>query len=173
MKFKLIFLSIALFSITAFAQTKMGTIDNDYVLSLMPETKIVLKMAQEYSVKLDSSFQIKVTEYQNKISEYKEPKKALSELEKKVIVDEIQNLEVDIQKYRQNGTQLMQLKKDELMRPLYQKLNKAIKQVAQENKYTHIQNIQGSDFSYIDTKYDITVLVLKNLGIEIPISDKK
>lgn len=168
MKLKTLFLSIALCSITAYSQTKTGTIDNEYVMSLMPEAKIVVQRAQKYGVKLDSAFQIKVKEYKDKLADFKNPKKTLSELEKKVIVNELQTLETDIQKYQQNGNQLIQLKNDELMRPLYQKLNKAIKEVAKANKYTHIHNIKGSDFAYIDTKYDITVLVLKQLGIEIP-----
>jgi len=40
--------------------------------------------------------------------------------------------------------------------------------VAKENGYTQILTITGNEFAYIDSKFDITELVLKNLGITIP-----
>ena len=62
----------------------------------------------------------------------------------------------------------MGLKRDELMRPLYTMLSEAIATVAKENGYTQILTITGNEFAYIDSKFDITELVLKNLGITIP-----
>ena len=60
MKSKIFFLSALFFCSITFAQTKLGTIDNDYIINLMPEAKIVIKLSQEYSQKLDSSFSIKI-----------------------------------------------------------------------------------------------------------------
>jgi len=77
-------------------------------------------------------------------------------------------LEQDIKKYQKNGNTLMGLKRDELMRPLYTMLSQAIAVVAKENGYTQILTITGNEFAYIDSKFDITELVLKNLGITIP-----
>jgi outer membrane protein len=77
-------------------------------------------------------------------------------------------LEQDIKKYQKNGNTLMGLKRDELMRPLYTMLSEAIATVAKENGYTQILTITGNEFAYIDSKFDITELVLKNLGITIP-----
>jgi outer membrane protein len=168
MKSKIVFLSAVLFSTIAFGQTKLGTIDNEYIINLMPETKIVVKMAQEYGQKLDSSFSIKMQQYQAKIDDYKNNEKEYGELMKKTLISEIQTMEQDIQKYQENGTKLMQLKQNELMRPLYKKLNDVIDLVAKENKYTQILTIQGNQFSYIDEKFDITKLVMDKLGLKEP-----
>lgn len=168
MKSKIIFIYLAFASIVAFSQTKTGTIDSDYIVSIMPETKIVINRAQKYVAKLDSSFSIKVKEYQDKVAIFRKDEKTLGELAKKTTVTELQALEADIKKYRENGTKLMQLKRDELMRPLYQKLNKAIESVSKANGYTHILKITGNQFAYVDPKFDITNLVIKKLGITVP-----
>ena len=91
----------------AFAQTKLGTIDNDYIINLMPEAKIVVKMSQEYGQKLDSSFSIKMKEYQDKVDDYKKNEKEYGELMKKTMITEIQTMEQEIQKYQENGSKLM------------------------------------------------------------------
>lgn len=168
MKSKIVFLSALLFSTIAFGQTKLGTIDNDYIINLMPETKIVVKMAQEYGQKLDSSFTIKMKEYQTKVDDYNKNEKEYGELMKKTLISEIKVMEQDIQKYQENGSKLMQLKQNELMRPLYKKLNDVIDLVAKENKYTQILTIQGNQFAYIDEKFDITKLVMDKLGLKEP-----
>ena len=63
---------------------------------------------------------------------------------------------------------LMQLKQNELMRPLYKKLSDAIKVVVKEQGYTHILTISGNEFAYVDEKYDITKLVMAKLGVKEP-----
>ncbi|NJN50083.1 MAG: OmpH family outer membrane protein, partial [Polaribacter sp.] len=90
------------------------------------------------------------------------------ELEKKAIYNEIAALEDEVRKYQDNGTKLMQLKQNELMRPLYAKLNEAIDAIAKANGYTQVLTSSGNDFAYIDLKYDITKLVLDKLGIKEP-----
>ena len=168
MKSKLVLLGALLMASAAIAQTKLGTIDNDYIINLMPEAKIVVKMSQEYGQKLDSSFSIKMKEYQDKIDDYKKNEKEYGELMKKTMITEIQTMEQEIQKYQENGSKLMQLKQNELMRPLYKKLNDAIELVAKENKFTQILTVQGNQFAYIDEKFDITKLVMNKLGLKEP-----
>ena len=165
MKFKIIFICLTFLSTITFSQTKVGTVDSDYIVNLMPEAKIVVKMSQAYGAKLDSSFSIKLKEFQDKVEVFKKNEATLGELAKKTTINELSGLETAIKKYKQNGNQLMQLKRDELMRPLYKKLSNAIQQVAKENSYTQILTINGNEFAYIDEKFDITKLVLTNLGI--------
>ncbi|WP_199269175.1 OmpH family outer membrane protein [Polaribacter sp. L3A8] len=168
MKSKIIFIAIALLSTISIAQSKVGTVDSEYILSLMPETKIVLERSQNYGAKLDSSFNIKVKTYQTKVDAFKKNEKTLGELAKQGAYKELAELEADIKKYQQNGNKLMQLKQDELMRPLYKKLSEAITTVSKAGKYTQILTVSGNDFAYIDNNFDITKLVLNNLGIVMP-----
>ncbi|MEO9571638.1 MAG: OmpH family outer membrane protein [Polaribacter sp.] len=172
MKSKILFICIALLSTFAIAQSKVGTIDSDYIIRLMPETKIVLKRSQDYGAKLDSSFNIKLEAYKTKVDAYKKNEKTLGALAKQADIKELTELETDIKAYQDNGNKLMQLKKNELMRPLYKKLNDAITIVSKAGKYTQVLTISGNQFAYVDPNFDITELVLKNLGIKIPEAKK-
>lgn len=166
MKFKITFIYLAFLSTITFSQTKVGTVDSEYIINIMPEAQIVVKRSQAYGAKLDSSFSIKVKEFENKLDAFKAKEKTLGALEKKVIVEELTTLEEGIKKYQTNGNKLMQLKRDELMRPLYKKLSDAIKEVAKSNGYSQILTITGNEFAYIDQKFDITKLVIAQLGIK-------
>ncbi len=168
MKSKITFLFIAFLSTLSIAQTKTGTIDNDYIINLMPEAKIVVKRAQAYGAKLDSSFSIKMKDYQDRVADFRKKEKELGELMKKTLIKELSALEQDIKQYQKNGSQLMQLKQAELMRPLYSKLNAAIDEIVKENGYTLILDKNGNQFAYIDPKYDITQLVMDKLGVKAP-----
>ena len=70
MKLKITVLLIAFISTISIAQTKVGTIDNDYIISIMPEAKIVLKLTKAYGTKLDSTFTIKVNDFKMKVDDY-------------------------------------------------------------------------------------------------------
>lgn len=168
MKLKFLTAILLFISATSFSQTKVGTIDSKYILALMPEAKIVDQRSKEYGTKLDSSFNIKLKDFQNRVADFKKREKEMGDLEKKTYVDELTALENDIKKYQTNGRQLVQLKQNELLRPLYKKLSDAIVAIAKEEKYTQILTITGNEFAYIDESFDITDLVIKRLGIKVP-----
>ncbi|ARV06010.1 hypothetical protein BTO04_04520 [Polaribacter sp. SA4-10] len=168
MKSKIIFIFIAFLSTISIAQSKVGTVDSEYIIQLMPERQVVLKKSQEYGAKLDSSFSIKVKEYQTKVETFKKEEETLGPLMKKTNLKELGELEADINKYQKNGTQLMQLRQNELMRPLYKKLSVAIETISKENGYTQILTLTGNEFAYIDEKFDITNSVIEKLGIKVP-----
>jgi outer membrane protein len=168
MKSKVILLLVAFLSTVSIAQTKVGTIDSEYIVSLMPETKIVLEKSQAYGAKLDSSFSIKVKDFQIKLKDFQDNQGTLSDLMKKTKNKELAEMEADIKKYQQNGSQLLKLRQNELMRPLYNKLSEAIREVSKANKFTQVLTITGNQFAYIDEAFDITGLVMNKLGIKVP-----
>lgn len=173
MKSKIIFICIALLSTISIAQSKVGTVDSEYILKLMPEAAIVSERSQAYGARLDSSFSIKVKEYQTKIDTLKKNEKTMETSAKEATYKELAQMESDIKKYQLNAKKLMKIKSDELMRPLYKKLSEAIALVSKSENYTQILTISGNEFAYVDTKFDITELVMKSLSIEIPITEKK
>jgi len=85
----------------------------------------------------------------------------------------LQILETEVNKSKQKGSQLMRLKENELMKPLYKKLGEAISEVSKENNYTQILTVQGNEFAYIDRNFDITDLVIAKLNINKSILNKK
>jgi outer membrane protein len=58
------------------------------------------------------------------------------------------------------------VKRDELMRPLYEKIGNAIEKIVQEKNYTQIFN-ENNGLVYGSPEHDLTEEVLDELGIEI------
>lgn len=166
MKSKIVLLLVAFLSTVSIAQTKVGTIDSEYIVGLMPEVKIVLEKSQAYGAKLDSSFTIKLNTFQTKLKTFQDNQETMTDLMKKTKGQELSELDADIKKYQENGTKLMQLRSNELMRPIYSKLNKVIEEVSKANGYTQVLTVTGNQFAYIDSKFDITNLVMAKLGIK-------
>lgn len=166
MKSKIVLIIIAFISTITIAQTKVGTIDSEYIVGLMPEVKIVLEKSQAYGAKLDSSLTKKVNDFQVKLKSFQDNQATMSDLMKKANGQELSELDADIKKYQENGTKLMQLRSNELMRPIYSKLNKVIEEISKTNGYTQILTVTGNQFAYIDSKFDITKQVLDKLGIK-------
>lgn len=174
MKLKITLLAAMLLSSFAIqAQNKVGTVDSEYVISKMPQLTAVQTRISSYGTKLDSSFSIKVKEYDTKVDAFNKAEKTMTEEVKKTKYAEIAELDQDLKKFRQNGAQLMQIRRDELLRPLYKKVTEVIAEVAKANGYSQILTITGNELAYLDTKYDITKLVLAKLGIKEDPEPKK
>ncbi|HBY69124.1 MAG TPA: hypothetical protein DEG69_16070, partial [Flavobacteriaceae bacterium] len=80
---------------------------------------------------------------------------------------EILTAENDIAKFRQNGNQLIGINRDEKMRPLYTKIGEALDKVVKAEGYTQILTTGNNSLAYFDDSYDVTILVLKELGITV------
>ncbi|RSC93133.1 OmpH family outer membrane protein [Tenacibaculum singaporense] len=166
MKLKITFILALFFIGFSNAQTKVGTVDSELIISKMPQMKGVLQRVENYGKKLDSSFQIKTTEYKAKVDSFKAEEKLMTEDDKKTRIKELQQLELDMAKFRKNGGAMIQLQKDQSLRPLYKKLSEIIAEVAKANGYTQVLTTTGNEFGYIDERFDITQLVLDKLGIK-------
>lgn len=154
------------------AQTKVGTVDMDFIIGKMPEMQKVLERVKNYGAKLDSTFQVKFKGYKAKVDDFSKNGKQLSDEEKKKRYQEIVGMEQEMKQFRQNGTQLMQLRRDELMRPLYKKVSGIIAQISKANGYTQILTTTGNQFAYIDERFDLTKQILAKLGIKLEAAKK-
>ncbi|SNR76060.1 OmpH family outer membrane protein [Dokdonia pacifica] len=169
MKKMILIAFVALFSATTFAQTtKVGTVDADYTLSQMPELKGAQDALKVYNQDLEKQLADKLTNYDKVYKAAEAGFAAMTDAEKKAKQEELATLESDITKFRNNGTQLVQLKQNELLQPLYQKIGENVAIVAKELGYTQILNIgNNNNLAYIDPTHDITLKVLAKMGITV------
>ena len=167
MNTKYILLSIAfmLFSINMIAQSKVGTVNVNEILSKLPELTTVNTAVTAYNSELEKTLNEKITIYKTKLEAFKKNATTYSDVMKKTMGEELYGLENDIKKFQQNGSQLTQLKQDDLLRPLYKKISDMITVVAKEQNYTQILTVDGNEFAYADEKFDITTTVKTKLGI--------
>ena len=164
-KLQLLFIAL-LFGFQLIAQSKVGTIDVDYILSKMPELEQIGADVNTYSTDLENQLQVKITEYQSLIVVYQENEAGYNETDKKAKQDEIIAIENDIKQFQQNSASLIQIRQNELLGPLYQKIGVALNSVAEAGKYTQIFTIDNS-IAYLDPNYDITITVMEILGLPI------
>lgn len=168
MKNVLFILSFLLVTSIMSAQSKVGTIDIDHILSQMPQFTSVQSELKTYGESLDNQLKEKMAGYQSKLEEYNASVDSFSETQVEEKQSEIFNLEEEITKFRQNGIQLMRIKEDELKRPLYQKIAEAMDVIAKEQQFTQIFNTgQDGNLVYLDPAFDITDAVMEQLGIEV------
>jgi len=146
------------------AQSKVGTVNVNEILSKLPELTTVNTTVADYNSTLEKTLNEKITIYKTKLEAYKKNSTTYSDVMKKTMSDELYGLENDIKKFQQNGTKLTQLKQDNLLRPLYKKISDMIAVVAKEQKYTQILTVDGNEFAYADEKFDITTVVKTRLG---------
>ncbi len=153
-------------SISSFAQTKTGTFDTDFVLSKMPELTNVQEDLKAYNTKLEGDLKVKIDAYQALIKVYQTGESTMTDAMKKTKQQEIIAAENDIAKFRQNGNGLVQLKQEELLRPLYLKIGKALDEISKAQGYSQVFTI-NNNLAYIDPQYDLTKAVLTKLGIKV------
>lgn len=165
---KIVLLIVFAFSVlNVHSQTKVGIIDADFILAQMPEIKSVDEGLKTYNTELQEELKTTVKKYEDLVKEYQATNTTLAEEQKIAKENEILTLENDIQNYRQKATVLMQLRRNELTKPLYEKIDAAMKQVITEQKYTQIINANANSLAYSDPKFDITDAVLAKLGITV------
>jgi len=165
-KIAILILAIAT-SLQVNAQSKVGTIDIDYILSNMPQLEQVNKDIKSYSDDLEIKLQVKVTKYKALISVYEQNTASYSETERKTKQDEIIAIEQDIQKFQKNASSLIQIRRNELLNPLYKLIGDALNTVAAEEKFTQILTT-NNNIAYLDPNFDITILTMTKMGITIP-----
>ncbi|MFT4697239.1 MAG: outer membrane protein [Flavobacteriaceae bacterium] len=157
-------LIIALCSFQMNAQSKVGTIDVDFIISKMPALEKVTSDIQVYGAELDTEIQTQLTNYQTMVKTYQDNEVSYTGPMKKLKQDEIIKKEQEIQGLQQNSTKLLQLKQNELMRPLYQKLGENLEVIAKEQGFSQVLTINNT-IAYLDPNFDVTLTVMKKMGL--------
>ncbi len=166
---KWIRITFLLLTAVGFAQTegvtKVGTIDIDYVLSQMPEIADVAKQVEEYGKGLDVTLKEKLDEYEALVKDYTDNEVTLTVAQRKARQDTILARENDIQRFQQNGQRLIAVQREQFLQPLYKKIGDALEKLAQEQGFTQVLQ-RDATLVYIDNRFDLTLPVLKAMGIE-------
>ncbi len=125
------------------AQQKIAHIDVQKILSEMPE----FKAGQAEMKKLYATYQKELQEmqdaYQAKLKKYQDEAKTVSEQENQKRVQELMEMEKNIAKAQQDIQEEAQKKEADLMKPIQEKLLKAIKDVAKEKGYDYVFDSSG------------------------------
>jgi outer membrane protein len=166
MKKLFVIVCVSLLTYGAFAQkAKFGHVDSNAIFTVMPEKNVASKAVEEYAKTLETQLQALNEELELKYNEYIEKQETMSPSIKQMKEEELTNLQQRIQAFQVRAQEDMQTKEQELLEPIYTKIQDAIKAVGEENGFIYIFDV--STLLYFSSEsIDATGMVKTKLGIQ-------
>jgi len=150
----------------AFAQLKLGYINSNQLLEMMPDAKKADSNLKAYAKSYQDQMETMGKEYQKKVQEFQAQEKTMTEAMKEVKYKEIQQLAERMQSTEQSAQEKIASKKQELFAPILDKAEKAIKDVAKTNNFDYVFDTSMGNVLYFKESDDILPLVKTKLGIK-------
>lgn len=168
---KRVLLALALtlgFAGSAVAQQKVGHINVDELLSIMPETKAADAEIQKFAGQLDSDSQAMQQEYQTKLQNAQANLETWTQLRLQKEQEELQAMGERIMAFNQSAQQELMKKQQDLMLPIIEKAQEAVNKVASSNGYSYVLDASPSKavVIFLENGEDILPLVKAELGIQ-------
>lgn len=145
---------------------KLGYIDSNELLELMPGKDSIQTALQDYQKTLETQLQTMYAEYQTKVQDYQTNSRTMSDIIRQTKEKELADLETRIQTFQQQADTDLQNKQVELLQPLLDKAKNAINAVAKENGYTYIFDVGTGAFLFYEKGDNIMPLVKAKLGLK-------
>lgn len=167
-KIALLLCIAALLPLGVAAQTvKLGHINSQEVIALMPEIETMEKQMKEAGDQWETELLKMREEYFAKIKQFQDTQATLSESIKQARQAELADMEQRITTLNQTAQNDLQKKQQDLAAPILEKVRKAINDVAAENGYTYIFDVAAQSIIYTSpSSNDITALVKKKLNLK-------
>jgi len=147
------------------AQGKLGHIDRQALMLALPERKTAETTMQDFAKKLDDKLKAMATEYQTKVTEVQSSFATMTQTQKDAAQREIGEMEERITKAQETAKEDLAKQEQELMAPMLDRTDKAIRDVAAENNFTYIFDTSTGMVLYWEKGEDIMPLVKKKLNI--------
>lgn len=152
---------------TTFAQTpKLGHVDSRKLLEMMPEYQKAETDLQAYGKSFQEQLETMGKEYQKKVQEYQAGEKTMTDAVREVKQKEVMDLQTRIESTQQSAQEKVAKKRDELLGPILDKAEKAIKEVGKEKGFDYIFDMSTGTLLYYKDSDDIMPLVKAKLGIK-------
>jgi len=157
----LLFISLVSFSQP---QLKIGHVNFEEIMSVLPESDSAKAILQKETKELESAYEELTVTYNQLYDDYQKGLTSYSALVKRTKEDELLDKQKRMSEFEQNASAILQNRNAELVKPIIEKINKAINKVATENGFTYILDIsKGSVVFTSKDSQNITALVLKVL----------
>jgi outer membrane protein len=139
---------------------KFGHINSDELIQALPEYDTANAKLEKYRKELTNYLELMTVELNNKSDAYNKESKNLTDLVKQTKEQELIDLNRKIQEFQQNAQEQFQNKQVELFQPIYQKVDKAIKDVGKENGFTYVFDVAKGSLLYFDETKSTNVMAL-------------
>lgn len=171
-----VILSLIFLSVFSYAQ-KFACVDTEYILNNMPEYKQAQKELEEVSLQWQKDVENKLAEVDRMYRSYQAealllPEDLKTKRENEIVAAEREAKALQKQRFGSDGD--LAKKRSELIKPIQDKIYNAIEKIAKEKNYSvMLDKASGATVLFIDSKTDVSDLVLAELGYKINSSSSK
>ncbi len=162
---KKILVTLALILPLAVSAQKFGHINSQELFQQMPERTSVQQKMDTLMSQYETQMANMQEEINKKIVDYQQNQATMAEAIKQIRGQEITEMQQRYELFVQTAQQDLQKKQQELLTPVYEKMQKAMKAVGDANNYTYIFDAAAMTYISPDAD-DVTPLVKKELGIK-------
>lgn len=159
---------MALGLMNASAQVKIGYVNTDVLMSIMPEAAKVNADLNEYQTTLQQQGLSLQKEANTKRDQYFKDSATFSNSKKEIVRNELVKLYTRLETYDQEMQEMAQKYAQEKIAPLRTKALDAIKTVAKEKGYTYVIDEASSSLLVMPPGDDLLPAVKTKLGIKDP-----
>ena len=156
----------------AFAQTKLAYFNSESVMKQLPDAQEAQRQLDKLVADWQADLSKMQEEWKQKFDEYDKRKLIMTDKRRADAEKELRDLDQKIVEYRnqkfgQNGDLFN--KQNELMKPVQDRIFKAVQDVAREDGYDYVFD-KSSDIllMYTNEKYDLTQKILAKLTAGMP-----
>jgi outer membrane protein len=160
-------LSLILVLFVAVQAQKFGYMNSQALLADLPEVKQADATLQALQTQFEKKGQQMVQELETKYKDLqrREQSGEISPKDLDIEARKLKEQEGELGKYEQDVQKQLMAKRQEMLQPLIDKVNNAIKQVAQEGQFTYIFDSSAGMLLFAQDSLDITASVKAKLGI--------
>lgn len=159
-------IAVLLGSSTLFAQLKIGYVNSQKMIMTYPEAVEAQKKFQQEVDAVDKELKQMEQGLIAKQQEFSQQSILLSEKKKQEKQQEMQDMYVRLQQYRQEKQNELAQRQDALMQPVLDKMDAAIQKMGAEEGWDFIFDSLQGNILYAQKKYDLTDKLLDVLGVK-------
>ena len=146
------------------AQSKVAHIDVQALMTTMPEMKTAQDQMKKIQETYDKDYKNMVTEYQTKLQKYEQEAPTAGDALNDTRSKEMQDMGSRIQQFEQTAKKELGQKELDLIKPIMEKAQAAIKKVAKEKGFNYVIDATLGSGLLVADGTDLLADVKKSLG---------
>ena len=146
------------------AQVKVAHIDLQALMTTMPQMKTAQDQMKKIQESYDKEFKSMATDYQAKLQKYEQESTTAGDVLNETRSKEMQDMGARIQKFQQDAQKELGQKEMDLLKPIMEKAQLAIKKVAKAKGITYVLDATLGSGVIVADGEDLLVAVKKELG---------
>lgn len=146
---------------------KYGHLNFGTLLAAMPETKAADQQLADFQKQLVAKGEKMAAEFQKKVEDFYKNQQTMTPVQATELQKKLEGEQQSILAYEQEIVQKINGKREELLKPIIDKAQKAIDEVAKEQGFTMIfDSSMFNTILFAEESVDVMVFVAAKLGLE-------